>query len=94
MVPGTPHTCFVYDASRVAVTNLTNQNHVGMEAGFDVDTSRAGQGNIEVHVECSGTEVLTHARQVSANATRYTFVPVMAQVHMATVKLNSDNVPG
>ncbi len=61
---------------------------------FAVDTSQAGQGDIDVEVTCAGQMVRTARTKLDAYRHRFTFVPTARDFHLVNVNFNYDQVPG
>ncbi len=59
-----------------------------------VDTSEAGQGDIDVDVTVNGQPVRMTRNKLDAYRHRFTFVPQNKNDHMANVNFNYDPVPG
>lgn len=60
-----------------------------------VDTSKAGQGDLDVHVSCNNVRVPSQL-QLLPDGSRYncSFVPATAQQHSVHVTYNKEPVPG
>ncbi len=59
-----------------------------------MDTSEAGQGELNVQVTSMGQSVATDCTQLSDSKWRFTFVPSSALDHLAEVTYNYQKVPG
>ena len=59
-----------------------------------VDTSKAGEGDLLVEVKCQGRLLITKEMTMTQHNRRFTFVPMLADVHEVTVMFNKDHVPG
>ncbi len=61
---------------------------------FVVNTSEAGQGDIDVEVICNGQLIRTQRIMIDQNNHRYTFVPQTQMDHTLDVSFNYEKVPG
>ena len=61
---------------------------------FSVDTSQAGQGDINIEVVCNGQQVPAQRMMLDMNNQRYTFVPRVAMNHTLDATFNYEKVPG
>ncbi|ESO02631.1 hypothetical protein HELRODRAFT_161920 [Helobdella robusta] len=93
-IVGSPHICNVYNAAKVVITDANIDNQLGRESCFTVDSSRAGDGYVEVKVICGEAEVITRAAQIGDRIVKYSFMPVQPKPHVATVKFCSEPVQG
>ena len=59
-----------------------------------VDTSNAGQGDIDVEVSVNGQLTRTTRSKIDGSHHRFTFVPQVKEDHVANVTFNYDPVPG
>ena len=61
---------------------------------FSVDTSEAGQGDIDTEVSVNGQLVRTSRTRIDASHHRYVFTPQVNEDHVVSVMFNYDAVPG
>jgi filamin len=92
-VPGSPHTCNVYDVERVRLLDVSPCANMGDEVSFTVDTSEAGMGEVEAEVT-QGTTCVPLKRQVlSTDQIRYTFIAMSPKDHHINVTFNGQKIP-
>jgi filamin len=81
---GSPFTCEVYDPLNVRVSELTD-GYVGKECTFQVDTSTAGQGDLQVEIESGNRSVKAVMHSLGNGVHEVSFIPKDAGLHAITV---------
>ncbi|KAL8600676.1 hypothetical protein ACOMHN_006742 [Nucella lapillus] len=92
-IAGSPYTVQVYDASKVTVSTI-GQAFVGKPLSFTLDASKAGDGNLEIHVTADGESVPNYVRQERDAIFKVTFTPQRPTRHKINVTFNGEGVPG
>ncbi|GAU89920.1 hypothetical protein RvY_02412-2 [Ramazzottius varieornatus] len=90
---GSPFTCQVYDPRAVRVGEL-HDGYVNKEYTFQVDTSMAGQGDVEVEIDAGGRQIKPVVRKGRDGLCDVSFTPREAGPHGITVKFSNRVVPG
>ena len=81
---GSPFICEAYDPKQVNLKDI-NDGFVGKESVFRVDTTMAGQGDIEVVVEQQGRQVKATLKETGKGLYEASFTPRDAGPHGITV---------
>lgn len=93
-VKGSPFYIEVFDVSKIRVDNFYNGN-VGEQAGFTVDTSRAGKCEQSVRVVSpSGRNVHTDIKETANHGYNVSYVPNESGQHRIFLTYNSLELPG
>ncbi|GAB6018892.1 hypothetical protein CHUAL_000550 [Chamberlinius hualienensis] len=90
-VKGSPFHCAVFDPRKVNVGRISD-GHIGKPVQFEVDTSQAGQGVVEICV--NNGQVTSNVKNVGNYKYAASFVPHKASTYAVDVKFNGMNVPG
>ncbi|XP_076435460.1 filamin-B-like isoform X2 [Babylonia areolata] len=93
-VKGSPFYIEVFDITKIRVDNFFNGN-VGEQAGFSVDTSRAGKCEQTVHVVGpTGRGIPVHVAETSTYGYNVTYEPSESGQHRIFLTYNSLELPG
>ncbi|XP_064455536.1 filamin-A-like [Ornithodoros turicata] len=91
-VPGSPFVSKAYDASCISLGDLPQSCVVGQVSQFQVDASRAGEGQLEISV--NDGEVPNQVQVLSSGRCLVSFRPLRAAPHVVSIKFNGEDVPG
>lgn len=91
-VPGSPFVSKAYDASCITLGDLPQCCVVGQVSQFQVDASRAGEGQLEISV--NDGEVPNQVQVLSSGRCLVSFRPLRAAPHVISIKFNGEDVPG
>lgn len=94
IIPGSPFTCSAYDVSKVEIIDIEENGQVGDELSFTIDTSKAGAGDLDVEVNCSGQLIRTVRDKLSNTKHRFRYIVQRATDHEINVLFNLRQVPG
>ncbi|CAD5118169.1 DgyrCDS6901 [Dimorphilus gyrociliatus] len=92
-VADSPFTCSVYDVSRVKLQAIEVDGRVGDELSFVVDTSEAGDGDLDVEVLCLGQLVKTIRQKLDNTHHKYKYRVERIHNHFINVMFNLRPVP-
>lgn len=86
-----PYRINVFDINQVNISNLTN-GHVNQIVRFNIDTIRAGIGQLEVFVQDG--QVLCNAISYSTSQFDVSFLPRQTGLHKIDIRFNGLTIPG
>ncbi|XP_078613828.1 filamin-C-like isoform X1 [Branchiostoma floridae x Branchiostoma japonicum] len=93
-IPNSPFTCEVYDPTQVEVNDL-HDDILGKLVKFSVNTAKAGNGDLTVHVNGpDGRRVRSKIEDVGPHNYNVSFSPDTAGNHKIDVEFNNDEVSG
>ncbi|CAI9737084.1 filamin-C-like, isoform X1 [Octopus vulgaris] len=92
-IKNSPFQVKCYDASLVKVSEIP-QGIVGVPCKFTVDTTSAGEGNLQADVFAGGKPVPYHMNYLTPNRYEVTILAQQATRHQVHLKFNSDRIPG
>ncbi|CAF3728092.1 unnamed protein product [Rotaria sp. Silwood1] len=93
-VPGSPFRVKCYDPKKVIVTPPINDSTVRKPTRFLIDASRAGEGNLEISVNCSGRNIPNQVNPIGNSRFEVQFTPQEAALHYCNILFNGELVPG
>ncbi|EEC09954.1 conserved hypothetical protein [Ixodes scapularis] len=91
-IPGSPFVSKAYDASCITLSDVPQSCLVGQTSQFQVDASRAGEGQLEISV--NDGEVPNQVQVLSSGRCLVSFKPLRPVPHVVSIKFNGENVPG
>lgn len=91
-ITGSPFICKVSDCAQITVTNLCNVARCGKPIEFDVNTVRAGHGDLEITV--NGGTVPCTVQPIGNRRFHASFTPRLAVPHDVEVTFNGQEVAG
>ncbi|XP_076311299.1 filamin-B-like isoform X3 [Tachypleus tridentatus] len=83
-VTSKPYLVEVCDPTQVKILDLVD-GIIGREQNFKVDTTKAGQGNLAIHIVAGGQEVYHSAREVSQGVYQVTYTPNSSVPHKVDI---------
>ncbi|XP_023932625.1 filamin-C [Lingula anatina] len=89
-IVGSPFLAKAYDPSAIRVTKLPD-GHIGKTVEFEVDVTRAGEGQLEIMVNQGA--VPNSVQMLRKGVFRVVFVPRTPADHEVDIKFNGDRVP-
>ncbi|XP_078694010.1 filamin-A-like isoform X1 [Branchiostoma floridae x Branchiostoma belcheri] len=93
-IPNSPFTCEVYDPTQVEVNDL-HDDILGKLVKFSVNTAKAGNGDLTVHVTGpDGRRVRSKIEDVGPHNYNVSFSPDTTGNHKVEVEFNNDEVRG
>ncbi|XP_066266412.1 filamin-C-like isoform X2 [Branchiostoma lanceolatum] len=93
-IPNSPFTCEVYDPTQVEVNDL-HDDILGKLVKFSVNTAKAGNGDLTVHVNGpDGRRVRSKIEDVGPHNYNVSFSPDTTGNHKVEVEFNNDEVNG
>ncbi|XP_033731255.1 filamin-A-like isoform X2 [Pecten maximus] len=94
LIPGFPSVVKVFDANKVKLLTQLGRAEVGelYELTFLVD--EAGEGRLEVVVECEGETIPSFVERRKEGQLTTTFTPRVGKKHLVTITFNDQHVPG
>lgn len=90
-IKGGPYRCLAFDPKRVVVSKIP-ESHMGKPTQFEIDTTQAGSGSLEVSV--NGGQVTSTMKNISNQVYVTSFVPHKPVPHTIDVLFNKEHVPG
>lgn len=93
-VDGSPFTCSAYDVTKVKLLNAETDGCVGDELSFVVDTSEAGDGDLDVEVLCLGQLVKTVREKIKNTCHKYKYRVDRIHNHYIDIMFNLNSIPG
>ncbi len=90
-ISGSPFEIKVYDASRVAVSEVTG-TEINKQCELKIDASGAGEGQLEIAV--NEGQVKKQVKQIKPGQYSVTFMPVKQDTYVIDIKFNQQEVPG
>ncbi|KAH7961849.1 hypothetical protein HPB52_012689 [Rhipicephalus sanguineus] len=91
-VPGSPFVSKAYDASCITLSDVPQSCVVGQTSQFQVDASRAGEGQLEISV--NNGEVPNQVQVLNSGRCLVSFKPLRPVPHVVSIMFNGENVPG
>lgn len=91
-VRGSPFLSKAYDASCITLSDVPQSCLVGQTSQFQVDASRAGEGQLEISV--NNGEVPNQVQVLNSGRCLVSFKPLRPVPHVVSIKFNGENVPG
>ena len=61
---------------------------------FSVNTTEAGQGDLDVEISCNGKPIRPEVKRLDSFRYRFQFVPTESRDHIAKISFNYNEVPG
>lgn len=92
-ITGSPFNAKAWCAAGVNVTGIKSAC-IGKLFTFNVNTSKAGEGCLDINVSSSGEIVPHNCKNLGKSSYDVSFTPYKPTVHLVTVKFNSEMVPG
>ncbi|XP_069103436.1 filamin-B-like isoform X3 [Argopecten irradians] len=94
LIPGFPSVVKVFDPNKVKLLTQLGRAEVGelYELTFLVD--EAGEGRLEVVVECEGETIPSFVERRKEGQLTTTFTPRFGKRHLVTITFNDQHVPG
>ncbi|XP_060073080.1 filamin-C-like [Ylistrum balloti] len=94
LIPGFPSVVKVFDANKVKLLTQLGRAEVGevYELTFLVD--EAGEGRLEVVVECEGETIPSFVERRKEGQLTTTFTPRAGKKHLVSITFNDQHVPG
>lgn len=91
-VPGSPFVSKAYDATCITLSDVPQSCVVGQTSQFQVDASRAGEGQLEISV--NNGEVPNQVQVLNSGRCLVSFKPLRPVPHVVSIMFNGENVPG
>ncbi|KAI3381290.1 hypothetical protein SNEBB_005484 [Seison nebaliae] len=89
-----PYIIKCFDASKIIVTDISEYGRVNERQSFNIDASEAGDGNLEISINCVGTNIPNQVRQVGSASYEVTYVPTTIAEHRCNIKFNDVTITG
>lgn len=92
-IPGSPFSCYVYDPDAVKISGV-NHGSLGQDMSFNVDTSRAGRGDVTCEIFYKQRSIDARIEALGNNLYKVTFTPVGPGTYTVHVFFNGIEVRG